>query len=107
MSFQDSRLRDERDSWPRAPDGYLMATIYWANLLHFYQPPIQLPEVLRKIVDESYRPLIDVFEQHPQAKASVNINGVTTEMLYESGYQDVIDGLRGLAERGQIEFVGS
>ena len=84
-----------------------MSTIYWANLLHFYQPPIQIPEVLRKIVVESYRPLIDVFKQHPQAKASVNINGVLTEMLYESGAGDVIDGLRELAERGQIEFVGS
>jgi hypothetical protein len=84
-----------------------MSTIYWGSLLHFYQPPIQIPEILRKVVDESYRPLIDVFQQHPHAKASVNINGVLTEMLYESGYQDVIDGLKGLAERGQVEFVGS
>ncbi|HEY8172642.1 MAG TPA: hypothetical protein VIH21_06115 [Dehalococcoidia bacterium] len=84
-----------------------MATIRWGSLLHFYQPPIQLPEVLRKVVDESYRPLIEVFNSQPHAKVSVNINGVLTEMLYESGYQDVIDGLRELAERGQLEFVGS
>ena len=84
-----------------------MAKIYWANLLHFYQPPIQIPEVLRKVVDESYRPLIEVFKQKPQARASVNINGVLAEMLYESGYQDVIDGLKDLAAAGQIEFVGS
>jgi hypothetical protein len=84
-----------------------MGSIYWASLLHFYQPPIQIPEVLRKVVDESYRPLIDVFAQHPHAKAAVNINGVLTEMLYESGYEDVIDGLRELGLRGQIEFVGS
>ena len=84
-----------------------MGTIYWASLLHFYQPPIQISEVLRKVVDESYRPLIDVFRQQPHARVSVNINGVLTEMLYESGYQDVLDGLKGLAERGQLEFVGS
>jgi hypothetical protein len=84
-----------------------MSTIYWASLLHFYQPPIQIPEVLRKVVDESYRPLIEVFKQQPHAKVNVNINGVLTEMLYESGYQDVIDGLRELAEAGQVEFVGS
>jgi len=84
-----------------------MAKIYWANLLHFYQPPIQIPEVLRKVVDESYRPLIDVLGQNPHAKVTVNINGVLTEMLFESGYQDVIDGLRKLALRGQVEFVGS
>ncbi len=45
-----------------------MSTIYWASLLHFYQPPIQIPEVLRKVVDESYRPLIEVFKQHPHAQ---------------------------------------
>jgi hypothetical protein len=84
-----------------------MSTIYWGSLLHFYQPPIQIPEVLRKVVDESYRPLIEVFAQHPHARASVNINGVLTEMLYESGYNDVIEGLKELAARGQVEFVGS
>ncbi len=84
-----------------------MATIYWAQLLHFYQPPIQIPEVLRKVVDESYRPLISMLAEHPYAKVNVNINGVLTEMLYENGYRDVIDGLKELAERGQVEFVGS
>ncbi len=81
--------------------------IYWAPLLHFYQPPIQLPEVLRKVVVESYRPLLEVFQQYPHAKVTVNINGVLTEMLFESGYTDVLDGLRSLADRGQLEFTGS
>ncbi|HEY8491820.1 MAG TPA: hypothetical protein VIO14_12600, partial [Dehalococcoidia bacterium] len=84
-----------------------MSRIYWAPLLHFYQPPIQLPEVLRKVVVESYRPLLEVFHAYPHARVTVNINGVLTEMLWESGYQDVLDGLRSLAERGQVEFVGS
>jgi predicted glycosyl hydrolase (DUF1957 family) len=85
----------------------MTSKIYWASLLHFYQPPIQIPEIFRKVVDESYRPLIEVLSQYPHAKVSVNINGVLTEMLYESGYQDVIDGLRELAVSGQLEFVGS
>jgi hypothetical protein len=84
-----------------------MSKIYWATLLHFYQPPIQIPEILRKVVDESYRPLIEVLGQYPHARVTVNINGVLTEMLYESGYQDVIDGLADLARSGQLEFVGS
>ena len=84
-----------------------MSKIYWATLRHFYQPPIQIPEVLRKVVVESYRPLLEVLGQYPHARVTVNINGVLTEMLYESGYQDVIDGLRELALAGQLEFVGS
>ncbi|MCL4498919.1 MAG: hypothetical protein M1335_01575 [Chloroflexi bacterium] len=81
--------------------------VYWAPLLHFYQPPLQLPRVLRKVCDESYRPLIEVFRQYPNAKVTVNICGVLTEMLWEGGYQDVVNGLRELAARGQIEFTGS
>ncbi|MBI2321394.1 MAG: hypothetical protein HYU88_04710 [Chloroflexi bacterium] len=81
--------------------------IYWAQLLHFYQPPDQLHSVLEKVCDESYRPLIEVFRQHPHARATVNVNGVLTELLHDHGHHDVIDGLRELAARGQIEFVGS
>ncbi len=81
--------------------------IYWAPLLHFYQPPIQIYSVLEKVVRESYRPLIEVIRQHPNARVSVNINGVLTEMLWETGHADVIDGLKELATRKQIEFTGS
>jgi len=81
--------------------------IYWAQLLHFYQPPTQSPGVLRKICDESYRPLINVLLQYPYAHVTVNINGVLVEMLHECGHDDVLNGLVKLARRGQIEFTGS
>jgi len=81
--------------------------IYWAQLFHFYQPPTQLPSVLEKICDESYRHLIQVFRDYPNAKATFNINGVLTEMLKNCGHKDIIEGLRELRQRGQIEFTGS
>ena len=81
--------------------------IYWAQLLHFYQPPTQSPGVLRKIYRESYKPLIEVLLKYPQARITVNINGVLTEMLHDCGHDDIIDGLKRLVERGQIEFTGS
>lgn len=81
--------------------------IYWAPLLHFYQPPLQLAHVLRKVVNESYRPLTEVFSQYPHARVTVNINGVLTEMLAEGGYQDIIQAMKELAEKGQLEFTGS
>jgi len=81
--------------------------IYWALLLHFYQPPTQVPSVLRRICDESYRPLVRLFKEHPSARVTVNVSGSLTEMLADQGAEDVIAGLRDLAERGQIEFVGS
>jgi len=79
----------------------------WAQLLHFYQPPTQTHDVLRKVVNESYRPLLRVLSSFPNARVAVNMNAVLTEMLVEHGYTDVIDSLRHLANAGQVEFVGS
>ncbi len=81
--------------------------IYWAQLLHFYQPPTQVPSVLRKICNESYRPLLHVFEEYPDARLTVNFNGVLTDMLMDCGHRDIIEGFRNLAEMGQIEFTGT
>ncbi|MCE7928579.1 MAG: hypothetical protein DYG91_08820 [Chloroflexi bacterium CFX7] len=80
---------------------------YWAQLLHFYQPPTQTHEVLRRVADESYRPLLAVLKEHPGAKLAINMNGVLTELLEEHGMGDITAGLRELGERGQVEFVGS
>ncbi len=81
--------------------------IYWAPLLHFYQPPTQLHRVLDKICDESYRPLVKVFQDIPSAKVTVNINGILTELLRDHGKWDIIKGLAKLAESGQLEFTDS
>ena len=81
--------------------------IYWAPVLHFYQPPTQFPAVLKRICRESYRPLIDLLGEFTRTRATVNINGALTEMLLDSGHDDVIDGLRRLAEAGRIELLGS
>jgi len=81
--------------------------IYWAPLLHFYQPPTQLHWVLRKVCIESYRPLVELFTDLPYAKVTININAVLTEMLSDHGFNDVIRGIQELARRGQVEFTGS
>ena len=81
--------------------------IYWAQLLHFYQPPTQIPSMLRKICEESYRPLIDVFNDYPYARATINFNGVLTDMLNDCGHKHIIDGYRHLVARGQLEMTGS
>jgi alpha-amylase/alpha-mannosidase (GH57 family) len=75
--------------------------LYWAQLLHAYQPPLQLHCVLAKVYEESYLPLLEVFEKHPHAKVTVNINACLTEMLAQHGYWRFIEGLRELAERAR------
>jgi len=80
---------------------------YWAQLLHFYQPPTQTHEVLKKVTDESYRPLLKAIGQHTNARMAVNMQGVLTEMLLDHGFGDVVRSLRELAEKGLVELVGS
>jgi alpha-amylase/alpha-mannosidase (GH57 family) len=81
--------------------------MYWSNFLHIYQPPTQTEEIVRKVTDEAYRTLVRVLRETPGSKITLNINAVLTEQLARYGLDDVIQDLRELAERGQIEFTGS
>lgn len=81
--------------------------IYLAPFLHFYQPSTQFHRILKKVCNESYRPLVNLFHEQAHAKVTVNINAVLTEMLDEHGMSDVVEGLRELSEKGRLEFVGS
>jgi alpha-amylase/alpha-mannosidase (GH57 family) len=81
--------------------------MYWSNFLHIYQPPTQTEEIVRKVTEESYRPLVRTLIEAPDGKITLNVNAVLTEQLVRYGLDDVIQGLRELAERGQIEFTGS
>jgi hypothetical protein len=81
--------------------------MYWSNFLHIYQPPTQTEEIVRKVTEEGYRTLVRVLREAPRGKITLNINAALTEQLARYGLDDVIRGLRELAERGQIEFTGS
>ena len=82
-------------------------TIYFAFLLHIYQPPVQIPSVINQIVKESYKPIMEALKNHPEAKITLNINGTLTEQLHDFGYDDLIGLITTLASKGQIEFTGS
>ncbi len=81
--------------------------MYWANFLHIYQPPNQMPDILERIANESYRKLIRGLLLNPKAKITLNINAGLTEQLDRHGYADIIKNIKTLAERGQIEFTES
>jgi alpha-amylase/alpha-mannosidase (GH57 family) len=81
--------------------------MYWSNFLHIYQPPTQTEAIVRKVTDEGYRTLVRTLREAPGGRITLNISGVLTEQLARYGLDDVIAGLRELAERGQIELTGS
>lgn len=79
----------------------------WTNFLHIYQPPTQKAFWVKKIATESYRVLIRGLKERPKAKMTLNINAGLTELFARYGCGDILDDLRSLAERGQIEFTAS
>jgi alpha-amylase/alpha-mannosidase (GH57 family) len=94
---------EKKETPPRKP----ARSLYWANLLHFYQPPDQDRTILEKVVTESYLPVLKMFEQIPTAKATINISGCLIDLLIRTGFGEVITRLKKLAEGGQIEFTAT
>ena len=78
-------------------------TIYWAPLLHIYQPPTQEIDVLKRIDKECYKPLFSMMEEHENAKFSLNINGILVELLYEYGLGDTMDLIKNLVSENKVE----
>ncbi len=81
--------------------------MYWANFLHIYQPPTQKPYWVKRVTEESYRKILAELKLAPNAKLTLNISAVLVELLEKNDCQDVIDDIRFLLERGQIELTGS
>ncbi len=81
--------------------------MFWANFLHIYQPPTQTPQILERVVNESYRRIIAELKRAPDDKLTLNIPACLTELLDEYGFADVITDIKVLMERGQIELTGT
>ena len=79
--------------------------LYWANLLHFYQPPEQDRTILERVVNESYHPVLRIFEQVPSARATINIQACLIELLIKTGFGKIVSRIKDLADSGQIELM--
>jgi len=76
-------------------------------LLHFYQPWWQFLAVLEKIVNQCYRPLLEIIRNSENFCFTLNVNAVLLELLEQHGFHDVVSGFREAAKAGKIELVGS
>lgn len=81
--------------------------IKWINFLHFYQPPYQSTDILSRVVQECYLPLIHLLEEYPHTKMTFNISGSLIEQLYQTNHTEVINGFLKLVSSGQIELTAS
>jgi predicted glycosyl hydrolase (DUF1957 family) len=81
--------------------------ITWINFLHIYQPPTQTKEIINKVVDESYRFILDLLRRHPDWRLTMNITGSLLELLDEYGHKDIIDAFKKHWQNGRIELTSS
>jgi len=81
--------------------------MYWVNFLHIYQPVDQSKEILKRVVNESYRPLFKGLLKIPNIKINLNINSALAELLIKERYSDVVAAIRKLAEKQKLEFTES
>lgn len=81
--------------------------IYWANVLHIYQPPTQEEGIVKRIIKESYQPLVEGIIKNPSVKITLNINASLTYWLVKLNYQRIISKLAQAVKRGQVELLSS
>lgn len=72
--------------------------------LHMHQPLGNLPEVVDRIVKETYRPVLDVLKKHPGVAVNLHCSGVLMEMLAER-HEDLIVQIKELAATGRVEML--
>ncbi|HRW78969.1 MAG TPA: hypothetical protein P5207_09910, partial [Candidatus Sabulitectum sp.] len=71
-------------------------------LLHFYQPPTQDPDIVRRIDGECYRPVFSLLEEWGEG-VTLNINYSLTEQLAELAPAT----LKALSRLHRCSFTGS
>ena len=82
-------------------------TLYISFILHIYQPPTQQPSMLKKIIKESYLPLFGFLIKNPKIKMTFNINGSLLELFEFFQEKDLIEKIKTLIYRDQIDLLGS
>lgn len=75
----------------------------WVNVLHAYQPPDWDPAIIRRVAQESYRPLTEFLLAHPTVNITLNLAGSLTEQLVAHRQGRVLQNLKILIGRGQVE----
>ncbi|MEI7452214.1 MAG: polysaccharide deacetylase family protein [Candidatus Falkowbacteria bacterium] len=79
----------------------------WINFLHLYQPANTDAYHVKEATEKSYLRLVRALEEHPEIKFTLNITGCLFLRFEELGYTDLIERLKKLLDKGQIEITGT
>lgn len=82
--------------------------IHWINILHFYQPPFQSPNIISHVTKEGYLWFLRSLIKIPTAKMTINLSGSLIEQLQRTrSGRHALKIFQTLFRRGQIEIMGS
>jgi len=81
--------------------------INWVNFLHFYLPPTTNKEIVDEAVQRSYGWILLMAEKYPTWNFTLNITGCLIELLVKYNHSDILDRIKKLVDKGQVEIVGS
>ena len=78
--------------------------IYWAPLLHFYQPPTQFREVTRSIIQSCYSPLFSLIRKYPAVRLTINTPASFWEQVTAAGAGSLQEDLVAAVRSGRVEL---
>src|SRR5712692_9685525 len=79
-------------------------SIHLGLLLHHHQPVGNFPWVFQQVYEESYLPMVEALERHPQVRLSLHYSGSLIDW-FEEAHPEFLQRLAMLAHRQQIEIV--
>ncbi|GCE24911.1 alpha-amylase [Dictyobacter alpinus] len=74
-------------------------------LLHNHQPVGNFPWVFQQVYEESYLPMIEALERHPNVRLSLHYTGSLLDWL-EEAHPEFLQRVSRLVARKQVEIVG-
>lgn len=78
----------------------------WANLIYLHEPPL-LAQQLQEVVEKSFFEITAIIKGNPEAKLNLAVSGNLLEDLTEHNLGLLVEEIRELAARGQIEFLAT
>ena len=81
-----------------------MKKINFCMAIHFHQPVDNFAHVFELAYEQSYGPFIQILEKYPSIKLTLHYSGSLLEWI-EANRPELIERLRALVERGQIEIM--
>jgi hypothetical protein len=78
--------------------------VEFAIVLHFHQPVGNFGDVVARVTERCYRPLLQLLEQHPAIKTHLHLNGILLEWM-DRDAPELVAAIGRMVGRGSVEMI--